>query len=923
MGVEKQGSKGGGRYVGGFLHLFDWNGKSRKKLFSNNFDLPEGSKQGKRRGANFPMTRVPLIQADESLGVSSANESSVYSCASSLTDDEGNGIKAPSVVARLMGLDSLPTSSVTEPYATPFIELAASLHGTHYQRKTSEFLNEYQNPGSINPSSNVDGFCKKTVEPMPQKLENNRHIERFRTETLPPKSAKSHPITHHKLFSPIKKPRFISEKNATHLMETAAKILEPRLQAGSKGKFPSLGSSSVPIKVQDLKENTAASQTPLRLPEVCRRPIESNAVKYLKGQSLNKSWNGSDDTSNFRASSDLEETNSVGSKNKGKSISLAIQAKVNVQRREGLSSSRKSLVTRKDGDVSKPKQPLKNPSNALKNKQTKYSTARASGVLSQNNQKQNCPANKSKLPSNPSLSNQHCRKVVSGNASFGRNKSLSNVLGNSKVGPKKETLEIMDLEKEVPSSRTKNLSQKKRAVDGGFQSEKSGFINTAFVDRNEKILQSHVGISEHRTWKEDHKRKGMDVVSFTFTSPMIKPISRSQSSNRMVEKRENICYVDSHSERTAIGAKLKNMSSLGLNVIGGDALSYLLEQKLKELTFCSSFKSGTINSPASVLQDLVTALNTVSTNPKEFEKMPQPVPQTEKMGFGSDSGCSSTNGQTLKVDLKFEGVGGIVDCSRSSGALKELDCQHPSPVSILEASFSNESCNSSESLDSGSKPCPSVKAQMIVGLNCQKKIPPVETEMELSDSASSAFTRTLDREKVGEINLEGSHIRSDKQEIEYVREILSTAEVMLKDFPLGHAHEIIDPLLFDRLEKKRPGSRSEAEDKDCRLRRKALFDCVNECLDLKCSLYIRGGYRTWSKGVTVVRKEGLADEVYKEILGWRSMGDWMVDELVEKDMSSQLGRWIDFETEVFETGIEIERGILGLLVDEIVADMLV
>lgn len=39
MGVEKQGSKGGG-YAGGFFQLFDWNAKSRKKLFSNKSDLP-------------------------------------------------------------------------------------------------------------------------------------------------------------------------------------------------------------------------------------------------------------------------------------------------------------------------------------------------------------------------------------------------------------------------------------------------------------------------------------------------------------------------------------------------------------------------------------------------------------------------------------------------------------------------------------------------------------------------------------------------------------------------------------------------------------------------------------------------------------------------------------------------------------------
>ena len=42
MGAQKHGSKGGsgGGYVGGFLNLFDWNAKSRKKLFSSKSESP-------------------------------------------------------------------------------------------------------------------------------------------------------------------------------------------------------------------------------------------------------------------------------------------------------------------------------------------------------------------------------------------------------------------------------------------------------------------------------------------------------------------------------------------------------------------------------------------------------------------------------------------------------------------------------------------------------------------------------------------------------------------------------------------------------------------------------------------------------------------------------------------------------------------
>lgn len=38
MGGEKYGTKGGG-YVGGFLQLFDWNAKARKKLSWTKSDL--------------------------------------------------------------------------------------------------------------------------------------------------------------------------------------------------------------------------------------------------------------------------------------------------------------------------------------------------------------------------------------------------------------------------------------------------------------------------------------------------------------------------------------------------------------------------------------------------------------------------------------------------------------------------------------------------------------------------------------------------------------------------------------------------------------------------------------------------------------------------------------------------------------------
>ncbi|XP_068660273.1 uncharacterized protein [Aristolochia californica] len=923
MGVEKQGSKG----VGGFFQLFDWNGKSRKKLFANKSDLPDGLKQGKKRDENLPITRFHLFEDDEN-GVSTAKGSSDYSCASSVTDDV-TGIKAPSVVARLMGLDSLPTSSVSEPHSNLLYESRA-LRDSEHQRKTHEFLNDYRMTCITNQSCKIEGFSRENVEPKPQKIQS-RLIERFQSEPLPPKSAKSVPLTHHKLLSPIKSPGFISPKSAAHIMEAAAKILEPGLRAGSKGKLPVVGSSSVPIKVRDLKENACTSQQQLRLPEASKRLDETNAVKMLKGQSLNKSWNGSEETPVFRAS-DMEDTHSTCSKSKGKSVSLAVQAKVNVQRREGLSSGTKgsssSSSCRKEEDDFRSKQPTKNIQNTLKNKQNKSS---GSVVLRQNNLKQNCATNREKAPYKPSSSTQKGRKVLSGDSSAGRSKTLNKVPVNARGGGfRKEALKIPESEKELPSSRTKNLPRKKQAVEVDFHGEKSGFVGTNLVDRDQKTGQSRVTINEHTSCAEDSGRKGMDVVSFTFTSPMVKPMSGSQSSGQMVEKRENLCYVGSQGDKGENNARNKTQSSLSLNVIGGDALSVLLEQKLRELTSGlessrnDTTKTGNAITSASMLQDLISALNTVTTIPGHSEKK-NLLPQNEQLIRASNSSCFSTDSLAIMPNLKLQGVGKMTECSSSSSDIhKEFDYQHPSPVSILEASFSSESCNSSESCESiiGCKQDSSMLVQCNGDLRCPEKIAVMEAEAELSDSASSACSESTDREQLTGASLDVSHIATGKQEMEYVRIIISHAEIMLNDSSSSHTREIVDSPLFEKLENEKFGTRSTSEEvKEAKLRRKSLFDCVSECLNMKYDQYMKGGYRQWVQWMVMVRSKKLAEDVFKEILGWRSMAEWMVDELVDKDMSTGLGRWTHYEAEGFEIGIEIEKRIFSSLIDEVVAGL--
>ncbi|KAL4387999.1 hypothetical protein GQ457_09G024200 [Hibiscus cannabinus] len=924
MGVDKESSRNGGGYVGGFFQLFDWSAKSRKKLFSSKSDFPERSKQGKRSDGNLPMTRLHLTDGDEIGAGTSIKGSSDYSCASSVTDDDIYGARAPSVVARLMGLDSLPT--YTEPYSTPLFD-TQSLRDAHFRNRNLSYHHDQQVIYPEDLFNKIEGPARNFVVSKPQKTVS-KPLEKFQIESLPPKAAKTIPITHHKLLSPIKSPGFIPSKDAAHIMETAARIIQPSPQAISKSKMPLVGSSSVPVNIRDFKERMEAVQKkPLvgsssvslkardikekaeathktsRLAERSRRPVESNAAKYLKGQSLNKSWNGSTETTSPRTS-DTEEISSVF-KSKGKSISLAIQAKVNVQKREGLaSSSNRSLLGSKDQSEVKCNHPFKSQLSTQKSLHKKPSMHNSSGVLRQNNQKQNSIADKDKLPSKHAGSNSHSRKVLSGDSAFGQRRMSGKTVGNSKTGSRKLGLGTTDGEKGGPYSGTRN-PRKKISIDRDVHFEKNQVIDSVFTEKKQK--EDHPITERNFSWVEDSKKKGMDVVSFTFTAPLTRSM---ETSAQVTQKNSSFC-MDSRGKRLLLDTDSMKSSSSGYNVIGGDALSMLLEQKLRELTNAvesssqKSLNSGPASSSMSFSQEL--GHNT----PNAFTSLPR---LHDKLGSCYGSNLSSTDHQLLRLKQKLQG--GVDECSS--------DVWQPSPVSILETSFSTESCNSSDTTDSfcieGSKQCSSVQAQEVLGLSSIKKQHSPEADTELSDSASSIHSRTLAKSTENFVVMSES-MKSVNWELEYVKLILCNVELMFKDFALGRARETINPHLFDQLESRRGGFGCDGG--ESRLDRKVLFDSVSECIDLRCRRYVSGGYEMWMRGMTILRRnEWLAEEVYKEICGWRGMGDCMVDELVDKDMSSQHGKWLDFQVDAFALGADIEGQILNALVDEVITEFL-
>ncbi|KAK1408371.1 hypothetical protein QVD17_40093 [Tagetes erecta] len=799
MGGQKHGSKGGGGggYVGGFLHLFDWNAKSRKKLFSSKSESPEQPKQTKRTDGNMPMTRFNMMDEDDMIGGYIMKGSSDYSCATSVTDEDGYGTKAPGVVARLMGLDSLPTVNFSDTYSNPSFD-SQSLRdsSTNYIREDLEFdLMDCQ----------VETISRATKS-KPEKMVIGRAIEKFQTETLPPKSAKPIPVTRNKMLSPIKSSRFVPSNNPGRIMEAASKI--PLV--GSSSPSPSLSSSTVPFRVKVSKQKTENLARKPKIPEPSRRPLESN-VKNVKSQQC------------------------VEPK---KSISLALQAKANVQKREGLNHRAQSVrTTQSNTERNSQKNPV------------------SSNVLKQNNQKQNSLVDRGKSNPKSSCSNvgPQARKPVS-----------------QKTSHKKE-----------PYS-----TRKKRSVEESDH-------NNAVRDRSNRSNRS-------------------DVVSFTFTAPIA---ARTVTSNNgflsSTHQTTNTPYLTNNAS---------NSQSLTTNVIGADALSTLLEQKLREY-----------DSPASVSQDSLLATDTdigedsscgfssykpdqdqeritsedsshgfSSYDPLNLMKKPD-TDRDSSYGFSTNDPVDlmkkhHNSGQDLinKDDLSY----GLSSNNPREPMFhdyayrKYLFGRQPSPDSVLEPSFNTESCNSSDTADSYKQDSVSVKARELKATNFIANPSPMDVDIDLLDSACSITTVT-------------------KWEPEYINQVLANIETMFADFTIGRSRKIVNPCVFDQLEFGRPN------DEAAKLRRELVFNCVNECMESRC--------RVWAKGLATVRRpDRLAQEVYQEIAGWEDMKDSMVDELVDKDMSgSSYQKWLDFDVEGFEIGVEIESRLLDSLINEVVDDILV
>ncbi|XP_006650844.1 uncharacterized protein LOC102721821 [Oryza brachyantha] len=890
MDVEKPTSKGHG-----FFSLFDWGKKSKKRLFSGSGSESPASRiseNSRESDGGTPSTRPNSFLED----APSMKESSEHSCSSSVIDDEALARRGPTVVARLMGLDSMPAASSSGSYTMPLT--------VQHPLQNSNIHDELIGRSYVGSPLKMPG-SPHMMPGSPHKMPGSP-IDRFRMEALPPRFAKrTLPVAQNKL-SPMKNLNHISSRNAADIMEAASRIIGPGVEDINPYRARDVGYTNA-VRVYSQREIAIVQQRPPRMNEALKKRDGLTSYGLQSGKPLDGNLKSAGNNSTSRVSQSQSNGGAlVGPKVNASSRSSPDSRATNVQGREGVNKITRKVATQRDPEH---RMVERNGINQRKNN-NQVGMAISSNVLVQNNRKQNAMV-KHKVNSKPPTPNQQRSNTRPVNAAMSKVGTAGTHFENNTQSNRNAELQSTGHANRRQNSTAKTIPKPRRLPGGRTHSEKSHPRDKDIADRSQRRVRHNIVIDEQSPFSTNKKKISTDIVSFTFTSPVDKPLSGYRLPNHLVEKQfiKDVSSVPN----------LSNTSNAKFDSIDGDYLGLLLEQKLRELTsgvrspYCKPTKGVRIYAPSSVLEDSQSACETSSIASTDCDRESEQSYKDGKANF-TQTNLVSKSGQSSQ-SVKYDND--VMD-------QMEIERLHLSPLSTWAASVSTETCSSTESWRSanGTKICSSTEGATTSDSARFGKFLEADVFSEYSDTASSITVTTTDIPP----SESSSSCRMDcRQEIDFIREILNFSPLnghICSSLERFINSDILYPQLLEDLNGDIRLGVGISEGKALRMSRRLLFDSVNEILSVRCAYYFNAGYGSWFLGMAVLQKL-TAEEIYAEMTDLKVSEEWMVDELVYKEMSSPLGSWVDFKMESYEAGIDITTELLGSLIDEMVADLLV
>ncbi|KAL4354955.1 hypothetical protein GQ457_06G026620 [Hibiscus cannabinus] len=936
-----------GGCIGIFFQFFDWNKRlAKKKFFSRKLLPPAHAKASKSFGGDgkMPKPKLHLIADENSGGFPNVKKNGKHF--SKGETDQKHEMKAPGLVARLMGLESMPALNRDKSHKK---SLALGGKSDVEDERMVNFQGGDGKPLYLAKSSSK-------IEPRPHKIQkiepyDRRIVTRFGAEALQIKNVLSRSKKHHhhpKFVSPVKSSRISSARNtsrASRLIDAATKILEPGLQATNRAKYSlaaaaAEGIRAVSLSPDELEQSACNVSTgkPLigrtsckncgNLLDVleCRaksedRPfvIPSSDPNFVDASlyGLEKSWlklsppsfdQGKETI--FQRNHDQplsfisQEENSVQSSNESNTFGSPLSQEARVQAQRHLTSQ---------------------PSKFQRNEKSHVA------FKPRNQSRNHISLDGDRIPAKAKLNNFRSRKGVSGANSGVKDFVVLNQSSSNRTQhrvPIKVDGSPIDIERKSCSGQDGSLSHlrstvRKRNHSVNGQAETTGFINSAIgKERNDKfnlvttqeVVHGACSMNRtcvksrstsQRTGKGATDKKDMDIISFTFSSPLKQKHGVSMELEEKRKKPNESIFL----QRCEILENNYGETSLPKNLpLTGDGLSALLEQKLKELT--------------SQAED---ERKTGCTLPKRSTAV---IPQ-ELISASTSRQSNSWNGHLFSSDIGFQTE------AKAKGTLVGFANRgdHFSPGSVLEASFSNDICVFS-GLDESLGHRLQLDCMDYSDDEPQTTVP----DTDLLDSASSLHEETNVNEVIIDLVNRISamlHVVSNfdlglsGDKLIHAKEVILKAELLFGNLTLRNSDDfLLAPYIRDEVEtlvaimqvdfKSVLGMDQIKQNNELR---GFLFDCAIECIDSKYGGYCNSGFVRWRSLPCCMNSGKLIRDVADKVKRWMKLAGMVADELIEYEMSYSLGKWTDFEIEAYETGVEMDWDILQNIVDEIIDDL--
>lgn len=365
-----------------------------------------------------------------------------------------------------------------------------------------------------------------------------------------------------------------------------------------------------------------------------------------------------------------------------------------------------------------------------------------------------------------------------------------------------------------------------------------------------------------------------------------------------------------------------------------DEFSRLLKAKMNELGMADRIEFTSSGSPsgkltAPVLQELISALTnnmdtSVSQNSNHTDAS-APLSCNGNVDCIDQTCYTLSNDQSPDFQKRYQNKR---DVDSSATALNNEPNQ-PSPTSVLEASFSNDtsSVGSPVEKNEGKDLFVSIENKMEDLFNL---------ESDIVDLAMSIDTRKIDAEKKLNDNDKSSCLQNfrahDLKLLESrlcsVGEAISNAELLLGSSLLHSStsgltlnHFIIE-MLENTVGMLGGGEYSDFTEDSRYQHTNILFDCIMESLDSKFCNFGKCGYKAWLKLPLSLSKDLLKRQVLEDISNWRESSGTALRRVSDKEVDQVTARWDANQVEAFDISIAIEDSILEALVRDFALDLL-